>query len=298
MKELLQQLADNWRFGVEILIISGLIYFAVRRFGSRNWARLVAMLGSTMLLLLLVSYLLDLVVIPWLVASGALFFTIALLVGFQPELRRALADLGDRGFLFFSEGKNREFLDHLADAVRQLGAKRYGALFAIERGIELKPHLETGVHLDAHFSPELALTIFHPKTALHDGAVILREGRVVGAGCLFPVSQREIADRSIGLRHRAGLGITEESDAIAIIVSEELGSLSIAHGGELERDLEPDDFRRRLLELLEMDPDVVERDREAEGSGSPSDPPRPKKGSKSKSKAKAGDTTLLSGGTS
>ena len=129
----------------------------------------------------------------------------SLIVVFQPELRRAMAELGSRGFLFFQEDQ-KEFASHLAGTIRQLSAKRYGALIAIERRIELKAHLETGVAIDAKFSNELVLTIFHPKTELHDGGIVIREGRIVGAGCVFPVSQRELSDRSLGLRHRAGLG--------------------------------------------------------------------------------------------
>ena len=155
----------------------------------------------------------------------------------------------------------------------RLGAKRYGALFAIERRIELKPHLETGIFLDAQFSSELILTIFSPKTELHDGGVILREGKVIGAGCLFPVSQREISDRSIGLRHPAGIGITEESEAIAVIVSEENGGVSIAHSGELEHDLDLETFSHRLLELLEVE--ITEND-DKKPLATASDPPKPK----------------------
>ena len=300
MSALIEAISLHWRTGLEILLISIALYFVVRRFGSANWARFLLIVGTLCLILLLVSYALNLVVIRWLVIAGAFFFSVALIVSYQPELRRTLADLGNRGFLFFSEGKNKDFPDRLADAVRQLGAKRYGALFAIERGIELKPHLETGVDLDAIFSTELILTLFHPKTALHDGGIILREGRVVGAGCLFPVSQREISDRSVGLRHRAGLGITEESDAVAIIVSEETGHISIAHGGELERDLEPEEFRQRLHTVLETDPS--EEDEDSDAKATPSDPPKPKPKKKKKVAKKrkkpssSSDTTLLSGG--
>ena len=193
------------------------------------------------------------------------FLTMSMIVVFQPELRRVLAQLGSRAFSFISEGKDKEFIDHLSDTVRQLGAKRYGGLFVIERKIELKPHLETGVQIDAQFSSELILTIFHPKTELHDGGIILRAGRIVGAGCLFPVSQKEISDRRIGLRHRAGIGITEESDSISIIVSEESGSISIAHRGRLEHDLDLATFQKRLLTLLELNnEDEDEDEKEAE----------------------------------
>ncbi len=288
---LLEKLASHWPEALQVVGAAVLLYWLIRRFGTADWARFLAILAGLCALALAFAEAFDLVVLRWLVIAVAVFFPLALMIAYQPELRRTLADLGSRGFLFFSEGKNRDFPEHLADAVRQLGAKRFGALFAIERRIELRPHLETGVRLDALLSTELILTLFHPKTELHDGGLILREGRVVGAGCLFPVSQREIADRSVGLRHRAGIGITEESDAIAVIVSEETGDISIAHGGAIERHLEPDEFRRRLLELLELGD--ADDDESPEPAASASDPPLPKNAGKTKS---GGDsTTLLSG---
>ena len=229
------------------------MYFILRRHGSQKWNRFFVVLSFLLIIITGTSVFLNLKLIPLFVLVGTFFFTMSMIVVFQPELRRKLAELGSRSFFFFSEGKNKEFLDSLTETIRQLGAKRYGALFAIERRIELKPHLETGILLDAQFSSELILTIFSPKTELHDGGIILREGKVIGAGCLFPVSQREISDRSIGLRHRAGIGITEESDAIAIIVSEETGGVSIAHSGELEHDLDLETFSQRLLDLLEVE---------------------------------------------
>ena len=273
MSEVLQSIRDHLPLTVEILAVSAVMYFVMRRFMTRNWARLLTLLITILICLLLASYAFDLIVIRWLVFGFAFCFAISIMIAFQPEVRRALADLGSRGFLFFSEGKNKEFIDNLADTVRQLGAKRYGALFAIERGIELNPHLETGVKIDARFSPELLLTIFHPKTTLHDGAVILREGKVISAACVLPLSQKEIGDHSIGLRHRAGLGLTEESDAISIIVSEETGELSLAHAGELERGLEPEAFHNRLLELLEVE---KENESAPEPVASAADPPTPK----------------------
>jgi diadenylate cyclase len=126
-------------------------------------------------------------------------------------------------------------------------------LFAIERSISLKPHLDTGVLLDSAFSPELALTIFHPKTPLHDGGMVIAQDRVAGAGCVFPVSQKELTDRSIGLRHRAGIGVTEETDCVSVVVSEETGSISLCMDGELLRDLEPEQFRERMEEIFLLD---------------------------------------------
>ena len=112
-----------------------------------------------------------------------------------------------------------------------MSKKRIGALFAFERSISLKEHLDTGVELDALFTPEFALTVFHPKTALHDGGMIIAKDRAAGAGCVFPVSSRELVDRSTGLRHRAAIGISEETDCVAVVVSEETGQVSVCVDG-------------------------------------------------------------------
>jgi diadenylate cyclase len=125
-----------------------------------------------------------------------------------------------------------------------------GALIAIKRGIDLAPFAETGVEIDARISSELLNTIFHPKTPLHDGGIIVDQGLIAAAGCVFPVSQREVRDRSVGLRHRAAMGITEETDAIALIVSEETGALSICFKGKLAHDLEPEKLRERLDRII------------------------------------------------
>jgi diadenylate cyclase len=143
-----------------------------------------------------------------------------------------------------------ELADELGEIARQLSAKRFGALLAIHRGVDLSEFVETGVRVDAELSPELILTIFHPKTVLHDGGVVIKDGRIEGAACVFPVSQRELSDRSVGLRHRAALGLSEETDAIVLVVSEETGHLSIAHDGDLQRNLEYEDFVSRLRMLL------------------------------------------------
>ena len=172
---------------------------------------------------------------------------------FQPELRMALARLGSSRLWSFNITQQEEFLSNLADAVWQLSKKRYGALFAIERSIGLKDQIETGVEINGDLSSELALTIFHPKTALHDGGVVLSGERIVAASCVFSVSQTEIGDRSMGLRHRAAIGLTEESDAVTIVVSEETGAVSICVDGRIERNMDEDEFRDRLEEIFLSD---------------------------------------------
>ena len=171
--------------------------------------------------------------------------------------------------LFSRKRERGDLAAELAEIVRQLAAKRFGALFALHRTMDLGDYLETGVRVDAELSPELVLTIFHPKTVLHDGGVIVKDGRLEGAACVFPVSQRELADRSIGLRHRAALGLAEQSDAVVLVVSEETGQLSIAYDGELERNLEPEQFVSRLREILLSDPAAEDDEAEA-----PAAPPR------------------------
>jgi len=203
--------------------------------------------------LTLASQLLALEVIGFIITRAAVVAALALLIIFQPELRHALARLGSSGIFSFSTTQREKFLDTLGGAVLQLSKKRFGALFAIERGIGLKDHIETGVTINAVMSSELALTIFHPKTALHDGGVILRGERIVAAACVFPVSQSEISDRSMGLRHRAAIGLTEVSDAITIVVSEETGAVSICIDGNIERNMSDDEFRKRLDDIFLSD---------------------------------------------
>jgi diadenylate cyclase len=247
-------LASSWTSAVEILIIAAVLYFSYRNLHRTYGARIMIGLAMVFLSLVLVSQLLNLVVIGWILRSLSVFLAIALVVIFQPELRRALTDLGSHPF--FSPGfEKSEVIEDLADTVFELASKGFGALLAIEREISLKPFVETGVQLDAEYTKELVLTIFQPKTVLHDGGVIVRKERLVAAACIFPLTQREDLDRDLGLRHRAALGLSEESDAVAITVSEETGQISICHGGVLERNLKPDEFRGLLTRLLFHEPD-------------------------------------------
>ncbi len=240
---------QHWRDGVEILILAVLAYGGYQFFRATRGARILTGLLMLLLGLALVSQLLELEVINWLLQRISVFLAIALVVLFQPELRRVLAELGSHN-IFSLNRPDPESLDVLLESMQQLSARRCGALFALKRGIDLKLFAETGVSVDAKLSPELITTIFHPKTALHDGGAIIDQGRITSAGCVFPVSQKEIRDRAIGLRHRAAMGVTEETDAIALIVSEESGALSLAYRGKLEHDLEPEELRNRLNELL------------------------------------------------
>ncbi len=249
MPQVLQFWIDQWRSFIEIALLSVGIYYGYLYFKGTRGAKVLTGLAIVFLTLTLISQLLNLVVISWIVRSFSVFLAVALVVIFQPELRRGLAALGGHP-IFSLTSEKRETVHDIVEAVTQLANKQFGALIAIERDTSIRVYEETGVTLDSEFSLELMLTLFHPKSALHDGGVIIRNGRIAAAACIFPVSQRETLDRSLGLRHRAGLGITEESDAIAVIVSEETGSISICHRRRIERNFTPESFRKRISELL------------------------------------------------
>jgi len=249
IQQLLYLWLKSWRSIFEIILLSVGIYYGYLYFRGTRGAKVLTGLAIVFLTLTLISTLLNLVVIGWIVRSFSVFLAVALVVIFQPELRRGLAELGGHP-IFSLTSEKRETVHDLAEAVTQLANKQFGALIAIERDTSIRVYEETGVTLDSDFSVELILTIFHPKAALHDGGVIVRNGRIAAAACIFPVSQRETLDRSLGLRHRAALGITEESDAVAVVVSEETGSISICHRRRIERNFTPETFRQRIGEIL------------------------------------------------
>jgi diadenylate cyclase len=252
INQIIHLIAIGWRSAIEIVLLWMAIYYGYVYFRGTRGAKVLTGLAIVFLTLTLISTLLNLVVIGWIVRSFSVFLAIALVVIFQPELRRGLAALGGHP-IFSLTSEKRETVHDLIEAVSQLASKQFGALIALERDTSIRVYEETGVQLEADFSVELILTIFHPKSALHDGGVIMRNGRIAAAACIFPVSQRETLDRSLGLRHRAGLGLTEESDAIAIVISEETGGISICHRRRIERGFSPEAFAKRITELLLQD---------------------------------------------
>lgn len=263
---------EHWRAATEIGVLWLLIYQIFRVFRSTRGARILIGLAVVVIVLTLASQLLELKVIEWIIKSAAAILAFGLLIIFQPELRNALARLGSTNLFSFSTRHQQEFLDALADAVVKLSNKRFGALFAIERSISLENYESTGVTIDAQLSVELVTTIFHPKTALHDGGMILSQERVEAAGCIFPVSQKELSDRALGLRHRAGFGISEDTDAVAIVVSEETGAISILVDGKMLRDLSEADFRKKLEDIFlshgQSSEEMVREELDVENGGS------------------------------
>lgn len=188
----------------------------------------------------------------WLLTTSLPALLLAIPVIFQPELRRAFERLGGAGSIF--RFWQREDIDPTIQAItiacRRLSQRRHGALIVFEQETGLREYIDTGVLLNAHPSPELFLTIFNKNTELHDGAVIIKGNLVAAAACVMPLSTSNLSDRQLGLRHRAGLGISEVSDAVALIVSEETGHIAIAHNGRILRRQELDQLDNILLSLL------------------------------------------------
>ena len=240
---------QHWNALVEIIFFAVGLYHLHLYFRGTRGARILSGVALFVVGLVVLSRAFDLVVTRWVLDRSSVFLFLILVVIFQPELRRVFAELGSRR-LFAGRVRDQRVIDQLCGCVFELASRHYGALIALEREIGLRSYAETGVNLDATFSTELLTTIFHPKTSLHDGGLILRDERVVAAACIFPVSQRESLDRSFGLRHRAGLGLCEETDAVAIVVSEETGSVSLCHDRRIERGLSPAELRERLGRVL------------------------------------------------
>lgn len=246
-------LLEHIRDGIEILVLTVFVYQIYKAFRATRAAQILVGLGTILILLVLFSTVLRLEVIQWIITRAAAVLAFALIVIFQPELRTGLARLGsNRLFSLYSRRKN-DFLERFSDSVVNLSKKRIGALFAIQRDVSLKEQLETGVTLDARFTPELAMAVFFPKSPLHDGGMIIADERVAGAACVFPVTEREMQDRSTGLRHRAALGISERTDAVCVVVSEETGGISICENGVLQRNLTEKQFRDKISDIFFAD---------------------------------------------
>lgn len=242
---------DHWTDAIEIALLTFAIYFIWRLFKGTPGSNVLAGLVTLFLGVTLLSQLLGLPVIGWIATRLSAVLIIAVLIIFQPELRRGLAALGSHR-LFFPTRSAPEAVDRLTETTFELANRQLGALMAIERSQNTESFAESGVAIDCKISPELVVSIFFPKTPLHDGGIIIRDDRIVSAACIFPVSQKGNLDRALGLRHRAALGLAEETDALVIVVSEETGIVSICHGEVIERDFEPASFKARLGELLAL----------------------------------------------
>jgi diadenylate cyclase len=240
----------GWWDLLDIAIVSILIYefFKLIR-GTRGVQMAV---GSLLVVgLFYVSSLAPLQTLNWLIRNMLVYVAFAAIVIFQSDIRRALAHFGQAPFFrYFTKQESDETIEEVIVAATMLAAQKKGAIIAIEREIGLRNYIESGIPLDAEMTYDLLVTIFQTGSPLHDGAVILQEERVAAAACFLPLTVNPRISRELGTRHRAAIGLTEESDAVAVVVSEERGQIALALDGGLERDLTPDQLRERLHTLI------------------------------------------------
>jgi diadenylate cyclase len=233
----LRLLQLGWRDALEIAIVAYVIYrILLLIHGTRAVQMLLGII--VLVVIYLSAFLFKLTMITYLLGVGFRYGAFAALVVFQPELRAALARLGQSPVTrLFRQLTTSEVAEEIADAVERLSRSGIGAIIAIEREVALGDYVQSGSEMNAKVSADLLATIFTPYSPLHDGAVIIRGDTIIGAGCILPLSQAALADRSLGTRHRAALGLSEETDASVIVVSEETSTISVAREGRLLRNL-------------------------------------------------------------
>jgi diadenylate cyclase len=238
-----------WRAVLEILILTVGIYSAFRFVRGTRGAPVVTGFLVVLLTLALASYLLKLVVLQYFLPGFSAFFVLAVLVIFQPELRRMLAELGNLP-LFGTAHEQRENIEVIIQTVERLADVRIGALIAIEQSIDLRSAVESGIPVGCEATPEMLETIFFPNNAIHDGGVIIKGDHIAFAACIFPLTQRQDLNKSLGTRHRAAIGLSEETDAVVVVVSEETGAISYAYKGHFVRGLTLEELRAFLTSVL------------------------------------------------
>jgi uncharacterized protein (TIGR00159 family) len=253
LSELLRRPAVSWFDLLDIGLVAFLIYellLLIR--GTR--AVQMALSAGFLIGLFFVSRWYELETVNWVIRNLASYVVFAIIVLFQSDIRRALAHFGRASFFRYFEraASADETVEELVTTATSLATKRIGAIIAIERQIGLRNYIEGGIPLDATVTYDLLATIFQPGSPLHDGAAIVQGDRIAAAACFLPLSVNPRVSRDLGTRHRAALGLTEENDAVAIVVSEETGNISLVMGGDLERGLTAETLRARLQSLLRL----------------------------------------------
>ena len=237
---------------IDILIVAFLLY---RLFSLMRGTRAVSMVFGLVSLFVIsvIAQWFNLIAVNWLVSSLRTVWVIAFVILFAPELRRALANLGQNRLLGrFVRVSETGVIPEIVRTTNQLAEKKVGALIVMEKDMGLRQYVETGTRVDAKVTAELLGTIFTPPSPLHDGAVIIQNDRVVAAGCILPLTQDQRVSQALGTRHRAALGLSEETDAIVIVVSEETGTIAYADSGKLHRKIDIKTLRTDLLKSFGM----------------------------------------------
>ena len=260
----------NWLSVLDILLVT-LIFFLVL-FSLRDTQAMVLLRGVIFLVvaLVLLTTLVELPAFSWLVRNSLPALLLSIPVIFAPEIRRALERLGRAGTFSITTNTKQptrvdmqKVIHAIVEAAARLSARQHGSLIVIQRMDNLDQYIETGVQMSAHVTPELLLQIFYPDTPLHDGAVIIADGRIVAAACVMPLSASGVLnktpERQMGLRHRAALGISEVSDAVSVVVSEQSGSISISNSGRMIRRIDPERLENILTAFFRPDNTTPQR---------------------------------------
>lgn len=249
--ELLRRPTIAWWDVLDIAIVSVLVYELLLLIRGTRAVQMV-LSGGFLIGLFFVSEWLQLETVNWVIRNLAGYVVFAIIVLFQADIRRALAHFGRAPFFRYFERPQSadETIEELVVTAANLAARRTGAIIAIERQIGLRNYIEGGIPLDGMVTYDLMASIFHPGSPLHDGAAIIQGDRVAAAACFLPLSVNPRLGRELGTRHRAALGLTEENDAVAIVISEETGSISLVRAGHLERGISPETLRTELRSLL------------------------------------------------
>lgn len=247
--EIIKHLDNAWRPALQILILTVGIYYAFRFVRGTRGAPVLTGFLVVFLTSLIVTRLLKLEVLQWILGAFSAFLAVAVVVIFQPELRRMLAELGNLP-LFATAGEQRENIEVIIQTCERLADVKIGALIAIEQSIQLQEAVESGIVVDCAATPEMLETIFFPNNAIHDGGVIIKGDRIAYAACIFPLTQRQDLNKSLGTRHRAAIGLSEETDAIVVAVSEETGAISYAYKGQFVRGVTLEALRAFLTSVL------------------------------------------------
>jgi diadenylate cyclase len=247
-----QLMAPWWKVSftvLDILLVALIVYEVLVIIRGTRAAPMLAGLAAVAVAFYL-ARIGELVTLNWLVSHLVPYVVFALIVVFQSEIRHVLSDVGRRVSFLRGTGAGGDSYDDIVLAANLFSQHQTGALIVIEREIGLRTYIESGVAMDAKLSYDLLATIFRPSAPLHDGAAIIQKDRIAAAACFLPLSMNPVLSTQMGTRHRAGIGITEETDAIAVIVSEETGAISMAVGGKIERDLTAEHLRERLSSEL------------------------------------------------
>jgi diadenylate cyclase len=258
------EIFDQFGFwaGIDILIISFIIYHTLLLIRGTRAAQML-----TGILIVVAAYLLSsfvpLTTLNWVMNKFYSSFIIIIIILFQDDIRHVLSRMGKKSFVPGGDNiSSGQILDEITRAAASLASKRIGALIVLERNIILSRYVEVGTIIDGRVSKELLVSIFHPSSPVHDGAVIVQRGRIAAAGCFLPLTRDDNLDPNWGTRHRAAIGISQETDALVVLVSEEGASISLVVEGKVSRKMDPRDLRKSLTDLLSADQDEEDQRQE------------------------------------